>query len=87
MKFFIISFLLGLVQIVLLKFLLQSITKQKGFLSFLLFAAKFALYAYAIFEFLSKYVSYLTYCAFGFIIGTVVTAFTVFIYQTFVKKQ
>ena len=87
MKFFIISFLFGVIQIILLKFLLQSVIKQKGKIAFLICIAKIALYAFVIAKYLFNYLNYFVYCGFGYIIGMVITAFAVFIFQTFIKKQ
>ena len=82
-----VSFILGVVQILLLAVLLFSITGKKGKFIIPVFIAKFVLYGVAIWQLMFNYFSYLAYCSFGFMIGAILTAFCVFIYRSFIKKS
>lgn len=87
MKVFIITFVFAVFQTVLLKFLLESVTKGKRLKAVGLFLLKFVLYGAAIGLFMFKYLSFAVYCFCGFALGMPLTAFVLFIYYSFVKKK
>lgn len=87
MKVFFVSFLFAVVQILLLKRLLFRITSGAKGKAFFLFLIKFVLYGIGIALFMYKYYGSVMYCALGFAAGMPLTAFVIFIYDIFVKKQ
>ena len=87
MNIFMISFAFGIIQIVLLRFLIWSATKRNGYFVLALFIIKFALYGYGIAKFMFHYLEYISYVAFGYIIGMILTAFLLFIYTAFFSKE
>lgn len=87
MKVFLVSFFFGILQTVLTRFLIWSVTKRNGLYAIILFAVKFLLYGYGIYIFMNRYLSHITFVGFGYIIGMVAAAFGLFIYTAFFRKQ
>ncbi len=84
---FVISFLFSVLQTFLLKSLMGAITagKRAKFLGF--FLLKFVLYGVGIALFIFKYIGYAVFCFAGFAAGMPLTAFAIFIYYSFIKKE
>ncbi|HCH28162.1 MAG TPA: hypothetical protein DEW35_01510 [Ruminococcaceae bacterium] len=87
MNIFLFSFVFGIIQILLLRFLIWSVTKKNGYLVLALFLIKFTLYGLGIARFMFRYLEYVSYVAFGYIIGMILTAFSLFIYTAFFSKE
>ena len=83
----IISFLFAVLQTFLLKNLMSAITSGNKRTSFGLFFLKFVLYGVAIALFMFKYMQFAVFCLCGFAAGMPLTAITLFIYYSFIKKQ
>lgn len=82
-----ISFLFAVLQTFLLKNLMTAITSGDRKKSFRLFFLKFVLYGVAIAIFMFKFMQFAVYCLCGFAAGMPLTAISLFIYYSFIKKQ
>ncbi|MCQ2454946.1 MAG: hypothetical protein MJ090_02220 [Clostridia bacterium] len=83
----IVSFLFAVLQTFLLKKLMAAITAQDKKTSIRLFFIKFILYGVVIALFMFKFMKYATYCLCGFAAGMPLTAISLFIYYSFIKRN
>lgn len=87
MSAFFISFLFAVIQVFLLKFLMDSVRQGSKRRFFRYFTLKFLLYGVSIAYFLFDFLKYAIYCFCGFIIGYPLAVIAFYIYYTFIKKN